>query len=151
MWWWDPFEDFDEMFERLWPWTRPRRHLLTHRKTKKGEVMPYRTPVTDLYETEKSVIATMELPGVNKEDIELNVTNDRIEVKVEQKAEAEEEDKEKGYYRYESRCKSFYRSLPLPTEVEADKAQATYKDGVLRIEIPKKEVKEEKKKRIEVK
>lgn len=149
MWFWDPFEDMEEMFERVWG--RPQRRLLGHGKDKKGQLMPYRSPITDLYETDNSVIATMEIPGVNKEDIELNVTDNQIEVKVEQKHEVKDEDK--GYYKYESRCKSFYRSLPIPSEVKAEQAEASYKDGVLKIEIAKKEVKEEKKKKkkIEVK
>lgn len=148
--WWNPFDEFDEMFERIWG--RPGRTLLPHYKEgEKGELTPYRSPVTDLYETDKSIVATMELPGVNKEDIELNVTDNQIEVKVEKKIEKEEKDKKKGYYRYESRCKSFYRSIPLPVEVDASKAEATYKDGVLKVELPKKFKEEKKKNKIVVK
>ena len=147
---WDPLEDFEDIFNAFWG--RPKRQLLPHGKGK-SKLAPYRSPVTDLSETDKSVIARMEIPGVNKEDIDLKVNDDKIEVKVEQKEETEDEDKEKGYYRYESRCKSFYRSIPLPTEVNADKAEAEYKNGVLTVEIPKKEPQkiEEKTKKIEIK
>lgn len=107
-----------------------------------------RIPVADMTETESSVIATFELPGVEKEDIELNVAEDRIEVKVEKKAEKEVKGKEN--YSYEMRSRSFYGALPLPAEVAAENADASYSNGILRIEIPKAK-KQEAKKRIEIK
>ena len=107
-----------------------------------------RLPVANIYETENSVIATFELPGVNKKDIQLNLTEDRIEVKVETKVEKKAEEKES--YAYEMRINSFYRALPLPSEVMAEKADANYKDGILRVEIPKAK-KQDSKKRIEIK
>jgi HSP20 family protein len=94
-----------------------------------------RIPVTDVVETENSVIATFELPGVEKQNIQLNVTEDTVEVKVEKKAEKEIKDKET--YSYEMRSQSFYSALPLPAEVVAENADASYKNGILRVEIPK--------------
>ncbi|MBI3027597.1 Hsp20/alpha crystallin family protein [Candidatus Woesearchaeota archaeon] len=107
-----------------------------------------RIPVADMQETGNSVIATFELPGVAKEDIQLNVAEDRVEVKVEKKAEKEIE--EKNNYSYEMRSHSFYGALPLPSDVIAENAEASYKDGILRVEIPKAK-KVETKKRIEIK
>lgn len=106
-----------------------------------------RLPVADIQETEKSVIATFELPGVKKEEIELSITEDRVEVKVERKIEKEA--KEDDSYAYEMQANSFYGALPLQTEVIAENAEASYKDGMLRVEIPK--AKKAEKKRIEVK
>ena len=106
-----------------------------------------RIPVADVVETESSVIATFELPGVEKENIQLNVTDDSIEVKVENKAE--KEIKDKGNYSYEMRSHSFYSALPLPAEVIAESADASYKNGILRVEIPK--AKKQEKKKIEIK
>lgn len=83
-----------------------------------------RIPVADMVETESSMIATFELPGVEKEDIQLNVLEGRIEVKVEKKAEKEVEGKEN--YAYEMRSHSFYSALPLPAEVTAENADASY-------------------------
>src|SRR3989338_4410749 len=94
-----------------------------------------RIPVADMLETESSVIASFELPGVEKEDIQLNVLDGRIEVKIEKKAEKEIEGKEN--YAYEMRSLSFYSALPLPAEVVAENAEASYKNGILRVEIPK--------------
>ena len=108
-----------------------------------------RIPKSHITETETKVIAAFELPGVDKKDIELNVTNDFIEVKTHTKQQRRQEDKEKGTYSYEVSSMNFYRRLPVPINVEADKAQAEYKDGMLRIEIPKKEISRQK--RVDIK
>lgn len=105
-----------------------------------------RLPVAEVYETENSVIAAFELPGVSKEEIELNIAEDRIEVKVERKLEKKAE--EKDSYSYEMRKHAFYGALPLPSEVIAENAEASYKDGILRVEIPK--AKKAEKKKIEI-
>ena len=107
----------------------------------------FRMPRCDVQETEKSVIATVELPGVEKSDIQLNVSERNIEVKVEKKQEKEV--KKKGAYSYAAESKQFYRSIPLPTEVIASEADATYKNGILKVEIPK--TKKEKKTKINIK
>lgn len=139
---WDPFEEMrrlqDEM-NRLARSLRGDAPLLGEKASKGKDIVPlhdrFRVPVTDLYETDKSVVAQFELPGVDKKDIQLNVTDDAVEVKVEKKVESEE--KKKGFYRYESRSSQFYRRLPLPEGMDAAKAEASYKDGVLKVEVPK--------------
>lgn len=114
---------------------------------KRQELEPLsRIPISDLVETESSVIATFELPGVEKEDIQLNVTEDSIVVKVEKNIEKEADEKEG--YSYEIRSHSFYSALPLPAEVDADNSNASYKNGILKVEIPKAK---KQTKRIEVK
>jgi len=112
---------------------------------KKG-ALALRSPLTDLEETDKEVIAKFELPGVEKKDIQLNVTPDKIEVKVEKKQEAKVE--KKGFYREERSYRGFYRSMALPSEVLAEKAKAKYKDGILEVTMPKAENK--KKNKIEI-
>ncbi len=121
-------------------------------ETMRGGAIPVRRPqngkccrraVTDIYETETAVIASFELPGVQKENIELNVTETEIEVKVEKKSEVEKEDQKKGYYRFESCTNSFYRRMPLPAEVMPDNTKAEFKDGILKVEMAKKEAKPE--------
>jgi HSP20 family protein len=96
----------------------------------------WRNPRCSLCESEDSVHAEFELPGVDKKDIQLNVTDDGIEVKVEKKLEKEVEDK--GRFSYERGMQSFYRHIPLAKRVESSLVKATYKDGVLTLEIPKK-------------
>ena len=105
-----------------------------------------RSPLTDLEETDKEVIAKFELPGVEKKDIQLNITENKIEVKVEKKQETKTE--KKGFYKEERSYKGFYRAMALPPEVIAEKAKAKYKDGVLEVIIPKAETK--KKNKIEI-
>jgi HSP20 family protein len=105
-----------------------------------------RSPLTDLEETDKEVIAKFEMPGIDKKDIQLNITPDKIEVKVEKKQEAKVE--KKGFYREERSYRGFYRAMVLPSEVLAEKAKAKYKDGILEVTMPKVESK--KKNKIEI-
>ncbi len=88
-----------------------------------------------------------DIPGVKKEDLSVNISGDRLEVSAERKKEAEE--KKEGYIRRERTYTSYYRAIPLPTEVDADKADATFENGVLEITMPKVQVPE--KKKIEIK
>lgn len=114
--------------------------------TEKKGVLSMRSPLTDLEETEKEVIAKFEMPGVEKKDIQLNLTEDKIEVKVEKKQETKVE--KKGSYKEERSYRGFYRAMSLPSNVIPEKAKAKYKDGVLEVSIPKTEAK--KKNKIEV-
>ncbi len=101
----------------------------------------------DLYEEKDEIVAKVELPGMEKDDIEVNIIDHRLTVKGEKKKE--KEIKEENYYRSERSYGSFIRALDLPKEVQAEKAQASFKDGVLEIRLPKTE--EAKKKEIKVK
>jgi HSP20 family protein len=96
----------------------------------------WRSPRCSLCETENSIQAAFELPGVDKKDIQLNVTDESIEVKVEKKQEKEV--KGKDSYSYQSAMQSFYRHIPLSKKVDSSKVKASYKDGVLKLDIPKK-------------
>ena len=104
-------------------------------------------PAVDLYEEKDEIVAKIELPGMEKDDIEVNITDHRLTVKGEKKKE--KEIKEENYYRSERSYGSFIRALDLPKEVQAEKAQASFKDGVLEIRLPKTE--EAKKKEVKVK
>ncbi len=137
---WDPFdemyrmyEEMDRFFNRAFRSSRPL--IESKEKGKSLTKKDFRMPIADIKETEKNVLATFELPGADKKDIELNITDDRIEVKVEKKEEREVKDK--GSYIYSSASSHFYRSLPIPAEVNPEKAKASYKNGILRIEVPK--------------
>jgi len=114
--------------------------------TGKKEALALRSPLTDLEETDKEVIAKFEMPGVDKKDIQLNITEDKIEVKVEKKQEAKVE--KKGFYKEERSYRGFYRAIALPSNVIPEKAKAKYKDGILEVIIPKAETK--KKNKIEI-
>lgn len=95
-----------------------------------------REPLVDIEDQGKNILIRAEMPGTPKENIDINVTDDTIEISAETAVEREE--REEDYYHRERSYKSFYRLLPLPTEVISNKADATLKDGILEVTIPKK-------------
>jgi len=90
---------------------------------------------TDIYETDKDLIVEMQAPGYSKEDIKVSFQDDYL--KVEGKSEEAKEEKEKNYWRKEIRKGSFVRVIPLPKKVDSKKAKANFKDGILKISLPK--------------
>ncbi|MEM5812581.1 MAG: Hsp20/alpha crystallin family protein [Candidatus Aenigmatarchaeota archaeon] len=111
----------------------------------------FRHPLADIWETDNEIVIKVELPGVEKKDIQVHAVEGGIEVKVERKAEYKEVDKKKGFYRFERSYSGFYRHFPLPEIADTSKVDATYSNGVLELKIPKKELKERKARQIEVK
>jgi len=92
-------------------------------------------PKVNLAETDKEIQVTAELPGVEEKDVEVTIDQGMLILKGEKKAEKEE--KNKNYYRVERSYGSFQRSFALPKEVEAEKVEATFKNGVLSVKLPK--------------
>lgn len=92
-------------------------------------------PSVDVKESDKEFTIRAELPGVEEKDIEVTVTNDAVTIKGEKKEE--KEDKGKNYYYMERSYGSFNRVIPLSVEPEAGKAEASFKNGVLNITLPK--------------
>lgn len=92
-------------------------------------------PSIDVKESEKEFIIKAELPGVEEKDIDVTVTNDAVTIKGEKKEE--KEDKDKNYYYMERSYGSFCRVIPLDAGIESGKAQASFKNGILDIKIPK--------------
>ena len=90
---------------------------------------------TDIIDEGNKLVVKVDLPGVKKKDIKLNVTDNSLEVSAEHKEE--EEEKRKNFLRKERSEVSYYRTLPLPEKVVAGKAKAKLTDGVLNITIPK--------------
>lgn len=139
---WDDFRRFQEIMNRIFEefWGRPSRRLMLP-SGERGVAVPaeYREPFIDVIETDKEVIATAEMPGLEKQDIKINLTEDRLEISAETKREEKRE--EKGYvYRERSRG-SYYRAISLPSPVDPDESKASYKNGVIEIKMPKTEVK----------
>ncbi|MEW5896295.1 MAG: Hsp20/alpha crystallin family protein [Nanoarchaeota archaeon] len=135
-------EEMNRLFESTFGVPRLPRQL-----SWKGGIV--KQPETDLQETDKEIIAVFDLPGVDKGNINLHVDRDSITVRAEKKTEKEE--KKKGYVHQERAYTSFCRSFVLPKAVIPEKAEAEYKDGVLTVRMPKKEISAEKRKGIEVK
>lgn len=92
-------------------------------------------PSADIWEEANLVKVKMAIPGVNKEDVNIEVNENRITIKGESKKE-EKEDTKKKYF-YKSLETSFEQSFNLPSKVNGDKAEASYKDGVLTVTLPK--------------
>ena len=130
---WEPFREMmslrqamDRLFEdsfirpsRLWPELRA------------GEL-----PI-DMYQTKDDVVVKATLPGVKPEELDISITGDTLTIKGEHKEE--QEVKEKDYLCKECRYGAFSRSVTIPTQVESDKAEAVFENGILTLIIPKSE------------
>ena len=123
------FGDFLDDIRPLQPWSRilrPGRFLIDRP-----------IPSTDVYEKGDEVIVRAEVPGMSKDDLEVSLTDSTLTLKGEKRHE--EEVKEEDYHRCERSFGSILRTVELPSEVKADDAKATYKDGVLEVRLPKTE------------
>ncbi len=95
------------------------------------------TPPVDIYETDEALILKAELPGISKDDVSVEIHQNTLILRGQRQHEAEV--KEDKYHRVERAYGTFQRSFVLPTLVDQDKVQATYKDGVLELRLPKSE------------
>ena len=94
-------------------------------------------PPVDIYETDDALILTAELPGVSKDDVSIEIHQNTLILRGQRKHDAEV--KEDNYHRVERAYGTFQRSFTLPTLVDQEHVQATYKDGVLELRLPKSE------------
>lgn len=124
---WDQMDSIARDMARIMPWTV------------ESEDHPLGVPV-DVYETATDVVVKAEVPGVEKENIDVTIQENTLVIKGEVKSESEVN--EEGYYRRELRTGSFYRAIPLPVEVNADEMVAKYENGVLTVRAPKAEKKQ---------
>jgi HSP20 family protein len=131
-----PFEEMERLFEGYFPrglmrpfgWERPSWGELT---------APFegKMPRMDVIDRDEELIVKAELPGVDKKDLDVSVTENTVTIKG---STSREEKEEKGdYYRSEISRGTYSRTMTLPTDVEADKAKAKFKDGVLELSLPK--------------
>ncbi|HLI27305.1 MAG TPA: Hsp20/alpha crystallin family protein [Chloroflexota bacterium] len=95
----------------------------------------YSGPLADVEETDDAVIVRAELPGLRPEDFTVEATADRLIIRGEKREERAEQGR--GFHRVERRYGAFVRSIALPCEVDCDRAEASYRDGVLRVTLPK--------------
>ena len=130
-------EDF--FGRRMRPWW-PERWL-------RADEMEVKPPMVDVFEEKDDIVVKAELPGMEKDNIEVNLTDHTLTIKGEKKKE--EEIKEENYYRAERSYGSFLRTLDLPKDVRADKVKASFKNGILEVRMPKTE--EAKAKEVKVK
>jgi HSP20 family protein len=130
-----PYEDMDRLFDDFFPrgWLRPLRERMAELS------LPWegKMPKVDVVDRDNEVVVRAEVPGVNKEDLEISVTGNLFTIRGQTRREEKEE---KGdYYRCEVSQGSFTRTLTLPAEVTEAGAKAQLKDGMLEVTLPKAE------------
>jgi len=94
-------------------------------------------PAVDMYETDTEIVVRAELPGVKREDMEVNAERNSITIRGEARKEGEVE--EAGYYRRELRYGTFARTVPTPSDIDPEKVSAKYSEGILTVRAPKAE------------
>ena len=92
------------------------------------------SPEIDVFEKDNRLVTKIDLPGMKKEDVKVEVTDGRLAISGERKSEFEE--KKEDFYRSEREYGSFYRAVPLPEGVKLDDVKATFADGVLEVSVP---------------
>lgn len=131
---WNPFREMDQMQKRLsslWNW-EPFRAPNGQEETL---TVAEWTPNVDIVEDEKEFLIKAELPEMKREDVKVTVDDNVLTISGERRHEKEE--KNKRYHRIECEYGSFTRSFTLPTGTQGDKVAAEFKDGVLRVHLPK--------------
>jgi len=106
-------------------------------------------PRVNVSDNEKEVTVTAELPGMAEKDIDVSLTKNTLTIKGEKKSESEEKDK--NLFRRERVYGSFLREIELPSEVETDKVEAQFKNGVLSVKLPKSKAAQTDVKKIQLK
>jgi len=141
---WRPFRELERMrreMDHLWD------SFFEGRPRRKIEELGEWGPSLDLSETKNDLIVKAEIPGIDPKDIDISLNKDVLTIKGEKRRETEE--KEENYHFIERNYGAFARSIRLPREVQNEKINASYKNGVLRVTLPKSE--EAKKKEIKIK
>lgn len=141
----DMRRDMDRLLEELFaPSGRRRRWWPVTRPSETGVIVPN----TDMFDKGSEIVVQVELPGVERDDIDLTIAKDSLTIKGEAKRSGEVMEEE--YYSRERAYGNFTRTITLPTEVESEKAKASFKNGILEIVLPKKEEAKPKEIKVEV-
>lgn len=133
----DPFallrqmtSDLDRMFESS-PWPSFRWPIFRTRPA--AEAVTW-IPEIDVFVKDNRLVTKIDLPGMKKDDVKVEVTDGQLAISGERKTEAEE--KTENFYRCEREYGSFYRAVPLPEGVKLEDVKATFSDGVLEVSVP---------------
>lgn len=135
----DLFEDFFDQTGGAWPTLK-----------RSNEAVDWFNPQFDVSESDSEILVTADLPGMSEEDIDVTLDEGRLVVRGEKHVDEEKKDKKRNTYVSERHYGQFMRVFPLPKEIQTDKVNASFKKGVLRVEIPKTEDAAQKSKRIEI-
>lgn len=138
-----PFENFDHMLEHFFDrgWMRP---LFKDSPVwDRFSMFEPRSPRIDMIDRDSEFLIRAEVPGIDRKDLDVSINDNTVTIKGHRETETKEEKGE--YYRCEISRGSFARTLPLPSDVDPDKANAIFKDGILELTLPKlKEVRRRK-------
>jgi len=137
---WDPFND-------LFGIKRDLDRFLGRWDDNEEANMSLWRPAVDIFETKDNMVLRAELPGMKKEDVKINLENNVLSLRGERRFDSEV--KRENYQRIERAYGTFCRSFTLPTNVDKNRIEATYRDGVLEVTLPKSE--EARPKQIEIK
>jgi HSP20 family protein len=150
---WQPFRSFRqemdrlfEDFERGWGWPRS---MFSVEPLGRREATWNVAPAVDVAETDKAYELTAELPGLAEKDLEVKLSNGALTIKGEKHEEKEE--RKRDYYISERRYGAFERSFRLPEGVDTDKIEANFKNGILKVVLPKTPEARKAEKKIDVK
>jgi HSP20 family protein len=135
---WDPFEEIRRTQERL---NQLFEDFMPTEESGGGKVY---TPAIDIKEEEDKLVVTTDLPGINKEDVQINLKEDMLEISA--KTGKEKETEKEGYLRRERAYTRFYRAVRLPASVKEEGSTAKMENGVLTITLPKLKLEEPSKK-----
>ncbi|MBD3246064.1 MAG: Hsp20 family protein [Candidatus Omnitrophica bacterium] len=130
---WDPFRDLSQIQDEM----NKLFDFSLGRWPEKLAAESLWTPAIEVKDNKDAFEVKAELPGMKKEDIQVSVHGDQLVIEGEKKEE--KDTKEKGFVRSERYYGKVYRAVPLPAEINAEKVKASYKDGVLHLNLPKKE------------
>jgi HSP20 family protein len=135
---WNPWREMEELQRRLWSmfdWSPLRRTSLT--TDEENITVPEWAPAVDIIEDDKEYLIKVELPEVQKDDVKVTVEGGTLTISGERKAEKEE--KGRKFHRLERYYGRFERSFTIPDDAEPENVRAEFKDGVLRVHLPKSE------------
>lgn len=127
---WDPFGEMRDMRDRM-------DELFRGIEEGFSTTEPQRM-FCDVVESDGEILVTADLPGVSKDDIDIRCTGDSLMIKAERRSEEEEKESE-GYVRRERSWGSYRRDISLPGKVDCDAVEARFRNGVLKVKLPKEE------------
>jgi HSP20 family protein len=136
---WDPFEELNWWSDRLNRILGPQTGRSGRTEGDEGPGLAYGswTPPVDIVEGKERIKLNVELPGFKEDQVNLTVENGMLTIKGERKFQ--KEDKEENYHRVERSYGTFVRSFTLPTSIDPNRIQADFSDGILHVEMPKRE------------
>lgn len=132
---WEPTKSMEKFFEDMFEENLPSRFLRRFPRFKWMREVEMVSPAVDMFEKADEIVVKAEVPGIDKKNIKISVSDNVLSIKGEMKKE--EEVKEEDYYYSERSYGSFSRSLTLPAKVVESKISAEFKDGILEVHLPK--------------